>query len=85
MASKNGKIPGTFVSDKELNDLSDLLKVYKDHLVSHETRIGILEAWVVNFMEAADAFGETSQDGIDSSSSEEAASEAPAESVEDAS
>ncbi len=48
MAKQNGKVPGgtsgTFVSDKDLNDLNELLSTYRDYILSHEARLEIIEA-----------------------------------------
>ena len=48
----NGKVPGTFVSQDELNDLGKLLHTLRDYIVSHEARIELIEGWINEYMEA---------------------------------
>lgn len=67
MAKQNGRVPGTYVSEKDLHDLSELLGTFKDYILSHEARLELLEAWVANFMEAntIPAESETETDGTE--------------------
>ena len=48
----NGKVPGTYVSQDELNDLGKLLHTLRDYIVSHEARIELIEGWINEYMEA---------------------------------
>lgn len=49
MSKNNGKVPGTYVSEKELNELGALLASFRDYIVSHEARLELIEAWIGEF------------------------------------
>jgi hypothetical protein len=49
MAKQNGRIPGTFVSQDELNDLGKLLTTLRDYVVSHEARLELIEGWITEY------------------------------------
>lgn len=76
MANRNGKVPGTYVSQGELNELGKLLTTMREYLVSHEARLELIEGWINEYMEMhAPQIDESLQvetDGVEETSSEEA-------------
>ena len=52
MSNRNGKVPGTYVSQGELNELGKLLTTMREYIVSHEARIELIEGWINEYMEA---------------------------------
>ena len=49
MANKNGKIPGIYVSEKELSDLGAMLTSFRDYILSHEARIELIEGCIKEY------------------------------------
>jgi hypothetical protein len=49
VAKQNGSVPGTFVSQGELNDLGKMLTTLRDYIVSHEARIELIEGWILEY------------------------------------
>src|SRR5256885_1071905 len=76
VAKQNGRVPGTFVSQDELNDLGKLLTTLRDYVVSHEARIELIEGWINEYHASHTAFPETSEEGVIDAAVEEAAEEA---------
>lgn len=46
MAKQNGKVPGIYVSESELNDLGELLTTLRDYIISHEARLEAIEEYI---------------------------------------
>lgn len=46
MSKNNGKVPGTYVSEKELNELGQLLASFREYILSHEARLELIENWI---------------------------------------
>lgn len=63
-ANKNGKVPGTFVSDKEMNELGQLLASFRDYILSHEARLELIEAWINEYMQQTGTLPQEETDGF---------------------